>query len=79
MRARHAVLMAAATFSAAVCAGVWSVRAWMESAPGGMLVFAIALAGFALGIEMLRDALKNARLAANERRWEREREPVIRL
>lgn len=79
MRARHAAWMALLTISASCCAGGWSVRAWMETAPGGMLVFAIALAGLFFAADLWREAMKYLRLSNEERRWEREREPMIRL
>lgn len=73
-KARHGALMAAMAFSGTGCVGIWSVRAGMESASGGALLFLLALAGLFWGISLLRDAFRHARLSRNEARWEWERE-----
>lgn len=79
MRARHFFGMGAVTVSASVTAGVWSVRAWMETPVAGLAVCATALAGLAIAVDLLREAMKHRRLAREERRWECERQPLIRL
>lgn len=51
----------------------------METAPGGVAVFALALAGLIFAADLWREAIKHLRLSREERRWERERQPMIRL
>jgi hypothetical protein len=56
--ARHILLLSLFAFSASVCVGVWSVRAWLEHPFAGLLVGTIALIGLivtcGLGVECCR-------------------------
>jgi len=62
--------MAGACFSCSVCAGVWAVRVWQSAPAGGLVVFAMALAAFAAGVMLGREARRFARLADEEIKWE---------
>lgn len=73
--ARRAAALALMFFCAGVCAGVWSVAAWMErNAPGGVLGFAIAAAGLWLALAMGREVDRLVRLSRKHRAYEIERE-----
>jgi hypothetical protein len=79
VRARRTLLWAMAILSAVFAGCVWSVRVMQETPSGGVACFFISLAGLFLFTGLLREALRLARLARNEERWEYRREVRPRL
>jgi hypothetical protein len=77
--ARHSAGISAVFLTASLAAGVWAVRAWQSEASGGVLALALAFAALSRAETHGREALRVARLARIERRWERAKRPEIRL
>jgi hypothetical protein len=78
-KAVDASLWAAVIFLGSVCAGVWSARVGMSSAPGGVLGLVLALAGLRAAWWSSCEARRYARLAAEEQQYECRREVRPRL
>lgn len=72
-KARRAALWACAILSASVAGCVWSVRVMQESMGLGFPCGLIALTGLFFFGGMIREAVRLARIANNEARWEWER------
>ena len=78
-RARRTLLWAGVSLSATAAGCVWSARVWQEFAAGGFACFLLSLAGLFFFIGLVREAMRLARLASNEERWEYRREVRPRL
>lgn len=78
-KARHAFWLAITTFSAAICAGAWSVRAWQSAPSGGAVVGLVALAGLLLAASSAAECVRLLNLHRVEERieWEREVRPRL--
>jgi len=78
-QARHSFWMAITVFSAACCAGVWSVRAFQSSPSGGAVVGLIALTGLLLAASIAAEFFRLLNLHRIEERleWQREVRPRL--
>lgn len=71
--------MCLAFLAVAAASGVWAVRAWQSTEPGGALVLAGALIVLRLALVHGREWSRLGRLAIEEEAWEVSREPEIKL